>query len=99
VSLSLAACDAQFFPELDKAVAQVVQCFNTCAEDLLRQHSASGLMKFLMKLRRKMAGDTANMIQVGNMLVSYGCMNSLAVRKILKKYDKVLQPYHASHVN
>lgn len=94
VGVSNAACDAQFFPDLDKAVSEVVGCFNACAEDLLHEHMATGIRKYYIRLRRRLAGETGSMIQVGNTLVSYGCMNSLAVGKILKKYDKVIGIHH-----
>ncbi|CAM6099728.1 unnamed protein product [Calypogeia fissa] len=88
-NVSCPACDAQFFPDLDKSVSEVVSCFKSRAQNLLRQHMATGLQKYFIWLKEKLAGDKVDIAQVGTFLVSYGCMNSLAVRKILKKYDKV----------
>lgn len=81
-------CDAKFFGELMEELAEVVGCFNTRAQELLQQHLASGVRKFLRYLQFSKL-DRAAMIQQGRYLVSYAFLNATAVRKILKKYDKV----------
>lgn len=71
-------------------LAEVVGCFNTRAQQLLKLHMATGLRKYLLRRKCKLDGNREAMIQEGQMLVNYASMNALAVRKILKKYDKVL---------
>jgi len=56
---------------------------------LLKLHMATGLRKYLLRRKCKLDGNREAMIQEGQMLVNYASMNALAVRKILKKYDKV----------
>lgn len=64
-------------------------CFNSRVQKLLEIHLASGLQKYILRLRNKHASNQLEMIQEGQNLVSYASMNALAIRKILKKYDKV----------
>ncbi|KAG6546831.1 hypothetical protein Mapa_011684 [Marchantia paleacea] len=86
---SCLACDGEFFPDLLKAVSSVVDCFTKSSRQLRNLHLATGPRRLLLRMKTKISPDTPNMMKVGNILVSYGCMNALAVRKILKKYDKV----------
>ena len=74
-------------------LAEVVGCFNTRAQELLQVHLASGFRKFLLHLKLSKL-DQASMIQQGRYLVSYAFLNATAVRKILKKYDKVFCNSH-----
>lgn len=90
VYLHAAGCDAKFFGELMEELAEVVGCFNTRAQQLLKLHMATGLRKYFLRRKCKLDGNREAMIQEGQMLVNYASMNALAVRKILKKYDKVL---------
>lgn len=85
-----AGCDAKFFGELMEELAEVVGCFNTRAQQLLKLHMATGLRKYFLRRKCKLDGNREAMIQEGQMLVNYASMNALAVHKILKKYDKVL---------
>lgn len=77
-----------FFGELMEELEKVVGCFNTRAQELLQLHLASGFRKFLLYLTSSNL-DRAAMLQQGQSLVSYAFINATAVRKILKKYDKV----------
>lgn len=90
LSLSCPGCDAMFFGELMEELEKVVGCFNTRAQELLQLHLASGFRKFLLYLTSSNL-DRAAMLQQGQSLVSYAFINATAVRKILKKYDKVHQ--------
>lgn len=82
-------CDGKFFGELMEELAEVVGCFNTRAQQLLELHLASGFRKYLLRLKSSRPQDREAMIQEGQVLLSYAFLNATAVRKILKKYDKV----------
>ncbi len=82
-------CGGKFFGELKDELAEVVGCFNTRAQQLLQLHLASGLRKYVLRVKYSLARDSIAMIQEGQTLVKYASMNAIAVRKILKKYDKV----------
>lgn len=84
-----AVCDGTFFPSLLEEMSAVVGCFNRRAQKLLELHLASGIHKYIMWFRGKSSQDHGAMIQEGKDLVSYALINSIAMRKILKKYDKV----------
>ncbi|XP_010556741.1 PREDICTED: E3 ubiquitin-protein ligase BAH1 isoform X2 [Tarenaya hassleriana] len=83
-------CDGTFFPELLREMEKVVGWFNENARKLLELHLASGFRKYLIwfkgdhRQRNHMA-----LIQEGKDLVSYALINAVAIRKILKKYDKI----------
>lgn len=78
-----------FFPSLLNEMAAVVCCFNTRAKQLLELHLATGFGKYLAWLTSKRTGDHFAMMKEGEILVKYAAVNALAMRKILKKYDKV----------
>ncbi|KAH9296063.1 hypothetical protein KI387_039651, partial [Taxus chinensis] len=82
-------CDKIFFYELTKEISAIVGCFSSRARRLLHLHLASGFQRYLWRIKHCFADDHLAMIQEGQNLVSYVAMNAIAVRKILKKYDKV----------
>ncbi|CAL9094384.1 unnamed protein product [Musa textilis] len=84
-----AVCDGTFIPSLLKEMSAVVGCFNQRAQKLLELHLASGFHKYIMWFRGKSSQDHGAMIQEGKDLVAYAIINSIAMRKILKKYDKI----------
>lgn len=79
-------CDGTFFPSLLNGMSAVVGCFNERAQKLLEIHLASGLSKCLIWFKGKNHGA---LIQEGKDLVNYALINAIAIRKILKKYDKI----------
>jgi len=83
---SCPGCDAKFFGELMDELSEVVGCFNSRAEQLVKLHMATGLRKYILRRKRN---HSEAMIQEGQLLINYASMNAIAVRKILKKYDKV----------
>ena len=70
-------------------MSDIVGCFNQRAQQLLELHLASGFRKYLFWLRGKSLGNHNALIQEGKDLVTYALINAIAIRKILKKYDKV----------
>ena len=84
-----AVCDGSFFPSLLNEVSEIVGCFNKRAHKLLDQHLASGFKKYLFWIKGKLRGNHTVVIREGRDLVTYALINAVAIRKILKKYDKV----------
>ena len=82
-------CDGTFFPALLKEMSEVVGCFNERAQKLLELHLASGFRKYLMWFKGKLQKNHVALTQEGKDLVNYALINAIAIRKILKKYDKV----------
>jgi E3 ubiquitin-protein ligase BAH len=69
-------------------MSAVVGCFNKRAKKLLEIHLASGLKKYMLWFVNKSQRSHRSLIQEGKDLVTYAIINSIAMRKILKKYDK-----------
>ncbi|PKA52722.1 putative E3 ubiquitin-protein ligase BAH1-like 1 [Apostasia shenzhenica] len=82
-------CEGTFFPSLLAEMSTVVGCFNERAEKLLELHLASGFCNCLICFGGRRSKSQAALIQEGKDLVTYAVINSTAMRKILKKYDKV----------
>lgn len=82
-------CDGTFFPSLLNEMSAIVGCFNERAQKLLELHLASGFSKCLIWFKGKLRGTHGALIQEGKDLVTYALINAIAIRKILKKYDKV----------
>ncbi|XP_059625686.1 probable E3 ubiquitin-protein ligase BAH1-like 1 [Cornus florida] len=86
---SCPVCDGTFFPSLLKEMSAVVGCFNERAQKLLELHLASGFRKYFIWFKDKLQGNHVALIQEGRDLVTYAMINAIAMRKILKKYDKI----------
>ncbi|KAG6477610.1 probable E3 ubiquitin-protein ligase BAH1-like 1 [Zingiber officinale] len=84
-----AVCDGSFFSSLLNEMSAVVGCFNQRAQKLLELRLASGFKKYILWFRGKSLLSHGEMMQEGKDLVAYGIINSIAMRKILKKYDKI----------
>ncbi|TKY52527.1 E3 ubiquitin-protein ligase BAH1 [Spatholobus suberectus] len=82
-------CDGTFFPSLLNEMSDIVGCFNQRAQELLDQHLASGFRKYFLMLKGKLQGNHTALIEEGKDLVIYALINAIAIRKILKKYDKI----------
>ncbi|KAH7578347.1 hypothetical protein JRO89_XS01G0371200 [Xanthoceras sorbifolium] len=82
-------CDGTFFPSLFNEMSAVVGCFNERAQKLLEIHLASGLGKCFIWFKGKLKGTHVALVQEGRDLVNYALINAIAIRKILKKYDKI----------
>ncbi|GMY14375.1 probable E3 ubiquitin-protein ligase BAH1-like isoform X1 [Fagus crenata] len=82
-------CDQKFFSELMKEASQIAGCFSSRVRHLLHLHVATGMQRYVMRLRHCFKNDQQAMVLEGWMLIEYATMNALAIRKILKKYDKI----------
>ncbi|KAH7676647.1 Vanadium/alternative nitrogenase delta subunit protein [Dioscorea alata] len=82
-------CDGTFFPSLLKEMSVVVGCFNKRAQKLVELHLASGFQKYFKWFGNKSRRDHGMLMQQGKDLVTYAIINAIAMRKILKKYDKI----------
>ncbi|XP_057966539.1 probable E3 ubiquitin-protein ligase BAH1-like 1 [Malania oleifera] len=82
-------CDGTFFPSLLNEMSAVVGCFNERAQKLLDLHLATGFRKYFIWCKGKVQGNHVALIQEGKDLVTYAMIHAIAIRKILKKYDKI----------
>lgn len=86
---SCKVCDQMFFSELKKEASEIAGCFSSKVRQLLHLHIASGMQRYMMRLRQCFKNNEHEMVQEGRMLIEYVTMNAIAIRKILKKYDKI----------
>ncbi|CAI9097520.1 OLC1v1033969C4 [Oldenlandia corymbosa var. corymbosa] len=82
-------CDEMFFSELKKEVSDIAGCFSSRVRRLLHLHMAHGMQRYIARLRKCFKDDQQLLVQEGRMLIEYITMNAVAIRKILKKYDKI----------
>ncbi|KAI9122268.1 hypothetical protein K1719_006957 [Acacia pycnantha] len=82
-------CDQVFFSELIKEASNIAKYFNSRVRRLLHLHVATGIQKYLVSLCKCFKNDQQALAQEGRVLIEYTAMNAIALRKILKKYDKV----------
>ncbi|KAJ1685486.1 hypothetical protein LUZ63_016876 [Rhynchospora breviuscula] len=93
---SCPVCDDTFFPSFLQEMSAVVGCFNERAKKLLEMHLASGFKKYVLWFFGKSYKSHSTLIQEGKDLVTYAIINSIAMRKILKKYDKASVRHHST---
>ncbi|KAJ4906840.1 putative E3 ubiquitin-protein ligase BAH1-like [Raphanus sativus] len=86
---SCPCCDEMFFKELMKEASDVAGFFKSRVRHLLHLHVATGMQRYIMRLRRCFTDEKQALIHEGQILIQYITMNAIAIRKILKKYDKV----------
>ncbi|KAL6637209.1 hypothetical protein ACP70R_024781 [Stipagrostis hirtigluma subsp. patula] len=86
---SCTLCDQLFFTELTKEASEIAGCFSSRVQRLLQLHVPSGLHRYIWRIRQCFIDDQHIMVQEGRMLLNYVTMNAIAIRKILKKYDKI----------
>ncbi|KAI4365417.1 hypothetical protein MLD38_021402 [Melastoma candidum] len=82
-------CDQMFFSELMKEASDIAGCFGARVRHLLDHHVATGVQRYILRLRQCFGDDRYILLQQGRLLMEYVTMNAIAIRKILKKYDKV----------
>ena len=78
-----------FFTELMREATDIAGCFSSRVRHILHLHVATGMQRYVLRLRQCFKNDQQAMEQEGRMLIEYITMNAIAIRKILKKYDKV----------
>jgi len=72
-----------------KEASDVVGYFSSRVKHLLHLHISTGLHRYALRLRQCFKSDRQTLTQEGRILIEYIAMNAIAMRKILKKYDKV----------
>ncbi|RZC56816.1 hypothetical protein C5167_015683 [Papaver somniferum] len=77
-----AFCNGTFFPSLHGEMSAIVGCFNRRAQKLLQK-------LFNMIKRKIVKGDDVAVVEEGKELVGYAMINAIAIRKILKQYEKL----------
>ncbi|KAI3447365.1 hypothetical protein Pfo_004030 [Paulownia fortunei] len=82
-------CDQMFFSELMKEASDISGCFSSRVRRLLQFHVHNGMQRYFTFLRQCFASPQQATAQECRMLIEYVMMNAVAMRKILKKYDKV----------
>ncbi|KAF6169887.1 hypothetical protein GIB67_034279 [Kingdonia uniflora] len=82
-------CDQKFFSELMKEASDIAGCFRSRVRRLLHLHISTGLQSYMSRALHCFTNDKQTMAQQGRLLIEYAAMNAIAIRKILKKYDKV----------
>ena len=83
-------CEGTFFPPLLKEIRGVVGFFNSRAQALLDRHLPSGCCKCFLWLGDRLLGTDVELIQECETLIAYATISTIAVRRLLQKYDKVL---------
>ncbi|XP_042012503.1 probable E3 ubiquitin-protein ligase BAH1-like [Salvia splendens] len=82
-------CDQKFFSELMKEATDIAGCFSSRVRQLLQFHIHGGAQRYFTFLRYCFAAPKRKTAQECRMLTEYVMMNAMAMRKILKKYDKI----------
>ncbi|KAG0477090.1 hypothetical protein HPP92_013931 [Vanilla planifolia] len=83
------ACDQKFFAELSKEASDIAGCFSSRVKRLCHFDVSYGFQYYLRFLGRCFADHQQSLVEEVTMLLDYVTMNAIAIRKILKKYDKV----------
>lgn len=90
-------CDQMIFCELMKEASEIAGCFNSRVRHLLHLLVATGIHRYIQCFRPCFKGDQQVLLEEGRMLIEYVTMNAIAIRKILKKYDKVHGSVNGEH--
>ncbi|KAL8255751.1 hypothetical protein R6Q59_030818 [Mikania micrantha] len=81
-------CD-WMFSELTMAASNMADYISLRVKQLVHLHFNSSMPRFLSCLFQCFKDDQEQLMNKGLMLIQYVVMNAIALRKILKKYDKV----------
>lgn len=90
-------CDEMFFSELMKEASEIAGCFNSRVRHLLHLLVATGIQRYIQCFSPCFKGHQQLLLEEGRMLMEYVTMNAIAIRKILKKYDKVHGSVNGEH--
>ncbi|XP_023751422.1 probable E3 ubiquitin-protein ligase BAH1-like [Lactuca sativa] len=82
-------CDRMFFSEIMKEASDITGCISSRVRHLVQLHCNTGMQRYLLHLFQCFKNDQQALVLEGQMLIEYVIMNAIALRKILKKYDKV----------
>lgn len=82
-------CDKMFFSEIMKEATDIAGCLSSRVRHLVQLHCTTGMQKCLLHFFQCFKNDQQALVLEGRMLIEYVVMNAIALRKILKKYDKV----------
>ncbi|CAL0326689.1 unnamed protein product [Lupinus luteus] len=89
--------DEKFFSELKKEASDIVGYFNSRVRHILHLHTATGMKGYVWRLRQCFKNNRQALEQEGKILIEYIAINAIAMRKILKKYDKVRNPVNGEN--
>lgn len=87
-------CDQKFFTELMKEATDIAGCFSSRVRQLLQLHIHGGSQRYFTFLSYCFVNSQQKTAQECRMLTEYAMMNAVAMRKILKKYDKVCSDWN-----
>nr|KAJ0207678.1 hypothetical protein LSAT_V11C500263990 [Lactuca sativa] len=82
-------CDRMFFSEITKEDSNIMGCISSRVRHLGQLHCKTRMPRQLLHLFQCLKNDQQALVLEGKMLIKYVIMNAIALRKILKKYDKV----------
>lgn len=86
------------FSELTTEATKMADYISLRVRKLVHLHFTPGFRRFLWCLFRYFKDDQEALLRKGWILIQFMIMNAIALRKILKKYDKV-SPYHFGKPN
>lgn len=81
-------CKQKFISELMKEALEIASFFSVSVRHLHDLHTSSGVFRYLSH-HVCFRNDQKDIVHMGQSLIEYVTMNTTALRKILKKYDKV----------
>nr|KAJ0185575.1 hypothetical protein LSAT_V11C900464340 [Lactuca sativa] len=82
-------CDRMFFSEIMKEDFDIMGCISSRVRHLGQLNCKTRMLRQLLHLFQCFKNDQQALVLEGQMLIKYVIMNAIALRKILKKYDKV----------
>ncbi|KAL3830168.1 hypothetical protein ACJIZ3_018970 [Penstemon smallii] len=82
-------CDQKFFTELTKEASDIAGCLSSNVRRLIHLHVQNGIQRYITCLYQCFASPQQATVEECRLLIEYVMMNAIAMRKILKKYDKV----------
>ncbi|KAL2525110.1 putative E3 ubiquitin-protein ligase BAH1-like [Abeliophyllum distichum] len=78
-----------FFSELKEEASDIAGCFSSSVRHLIHLHAPNIMQKYFISWSQCFTSNQQATAQECRLLIEYVAMNAIAIRKILKKYDKV----------